>query len=37
MTPVQDVETLRGRTAPIDMNAAAFREAGHHLVDGIAD
>ena len=37
MTPVQDVETLRGRTAPIDMNAAAFREAGHHLVDRIAD
>jgi len=34
---VQDVETLRGRAAPIDMSAASFRETGHHLVDRIAD
>jgi len=37
MTPVQDVETLRGRAAPINMSAASFRETGHHLVDRIAD
>jgi glutamate/tyrosine decarboxylase-like PLP-dependent enzyme len=37
MTPVQDVETLRARTSPIEMSSAAFREAGHHLVDRIAD
>jgi aromatic-L-amino-acid decarboxylase len=37
MTPVIDVETLRSRTAPIDMSAAAFRDAGHYLVDRIAD
>src|SRR5688572_4295504 len=37
MTPVQDVETLRDRTAPIDMSAASFRQNGHHLVDRIAD
>jgi aromatic-L-amino-acid/L-tryptophan decarboxylase len=37
MTPVQDVETLRGRTAPIEMSAAAFRDAGHRLVNSIAD
>ena len=34
---MQDVETLRGRAAPIDMSAASFRETGHHLVDRIAD
>ena len=37
MTPAQNVETLRGRTAPIDMSAASFRESAHHLVDRIAD
>src|ERR1700752_3021353 len=37
MTPVRDVETLRGRTSPIDMSAAAFRTAGHDLVNRIAD
>ncbi|HKH71397.1 MAG TPA: pyridoxal-dependent decarboxylase [Vicinamibacterales bacterium] len=37
MIPVHDVETLRNRTAPIDMDAAAFRDAGHYLVDRIAD
>src|SRR5215204_3077980 len=37
MIPVHDVETLRSRTAPIDMDAAAFRDAGHYLVDRIAD
>ncbi|HZI79872.1 MAG TPA: pyridoxal-dependent decarboxylase, partial [Vicinamibacterales bacterium] len=37
MTPVQDVETLRGRTAPIEMSAAEFRDAGYQLVNRIAD
>jgi glutamate/tyrosine decarboxylase-like PLP-dependent enzyme len=37
MTPVQDVETLRSRAAPIDMTATSFRDAGHRLVDRIAD
>jgi glutamate/tyrosine decarboxylase-like PLP-dependent enzyme len=37
MTPAQDVDTLRVRTAPLDMSAAAFRAAGHDLVDRIAD
>ena len=37
MTPVQDVETLRERKAPIDMSAASFREAGHDLIDRIAN
>jgi glutamate/tyrosine decarboxylase-like PLP-dependent enzyme len=35
MTPALDV--LRERIAPIDMGAAAFRTAGHHLVNRIAD
>jgi aromatic-L-amino-acid/L-tryptophan decarboxylase len=37
MTPALDVETLRSRSAPIEMSGAAFRDAGHHLVDRIAD
>ena len=35
MTPALDV--LRERIAPIDMGAAAFRTAGHNLVNRIAD
>ena len=35
MTPALDV--LRERLAPIDMGAAAFRTAGHNLVNRIAD
>jgi aromatic-L-amino-acid decarboxylase len=37
MTPTQDVETLRGRAAPLDMSATSFRASGHELVDRIAD
>jgi glutamate/tyrosine decarboxylase-like PLP-dependent enzyme len=37
MTPVQDVETLRNRAASIEMSATAFRDAGHRLVDRIAE
>ena len=37
MTPVRDVDTRSGRAAPIDMSAAAFRDAGHRLVDRVAD
>ena len=37
MSPVRDVDTRRGRVAPIDMSAAAFRDAGHRLVDRVAD
>ncbi len=37
MTPAQDVDTLRVRTTPLDMSAAAFRAAGHDLVNRIAD
>ena len=37
MTPAQDVDTLRERTSPLDMSAAAFRTAGHDLVNRIAD
>jgi aromatic-L-amino-acid/L-tryptophan decarboxylase len=33
----KDVETLRGRTAPLEMAAAGFRATGHALVDQIAD
>ncbi|HXD18075.1 MAG TPA: aminotransferase class V-fold PLP-dependent enzyme [Vicinamibacterales bacterium] len=36
MMPTMDIETLRGRTAPLDMTAADFRTAGHRLVDQIA-
>jgi aromatic-L-amino-acid/L-tryptophan decarboxylase len=32
----KDVETLRGRAAPLEMTADAFRDAGHALVDQIA-
>ena len=37
MTPTTDIDTLRGRAAPLDMSAAAFRTSGHDLVDQIAD
>jgi glutamate/tyrosine decarboxylase-like PLP-dependent enzyme len=37
MTPAHDIDTLRGRAAPLDMSAAAFRTSGHDLVDQIAD
>jgi len=33
----KDVDTLRKRTAPLEMTAAGFRAAGHGLVDQIAD
>ena len=36
MMPTTDIDTLRGRTAPLDMTAADFRTAGHRLVDQIA-
>ncbi|HEY3159040.1 MAG TPA: aminotransferase class V-fold PLP-dependent enzyme [Vicinamibacterales bacterium] len=36
MMPTTDIDTLRGRTAPVEMTAAAFRSAGHRLVDQIA-
>ena len=36
MTPA-DIDTLKGRTAPLDMSAAAFRASGHDLVDQIAN
>jgi glutamate/tyrosine decarboxylase-like PLP-dependent enzyme len=36
MMPTTDIDTLRGRTAPLDMTAADFRKAGHRLVDQIA-
>ena len=37
MTPAHDIDTLRGRAAPLDMSAAAYRASGHDLVDQIAD
>ena len=37
MTPTQDVDVLRARRAPLDMSGAAFRAAGHDLVNQIAD
>src|SRR6185295_18165460 len=37
MMLTKDIDTLRDRTAPIDMTAAGFRSAGHGLVDQIAD
>jgi glutamate/tyrosine decarboxylase-like PLP-dependent enzyme len=37
MTPAQEVDTLRVRSAPLDMSADAFRAAGHDLVNRIAD
>ena len=37
MTTATDTERLRHRAAPIDIGAAGFREAGHALVDRIAD
>jgi aromatic-L-amino-acid/L-tryptophan decarboxylase len=37
MMLAKDAETLRDRTAPLEMTAAAFREAGHSLVNQIAD
>jgi aromatic-L-amino-acid/L-tryptophan decarboxylase len=37
MMLTKDAETLRDRTAPLEMSADAFREAGHGLVDQIAD
>jgi hypothetical protein len=36
MTPA-DIDTLKGRAAPLDMSAAAFRASGHDLVDQIAN
>ena len=36
MMPTTDIDTLRGRTAPLEMTAADFRAAGHRLVDQIA-
>jgi len=36
MMPTTDIDTLRGRTAPVEMTAAEFRSAGHRLVDQIA-
>ena len=35
MTP--ELEALRPRNAPLEMQAHEFREIGHHLVDQIAD
>jgi len=37
MMLTKEIDTLRDRTAPIDMTAAGFRSAGHGLVDQIAD
>ena len=37
MQPLIDRETLRERVAPLEMNNQAFREAGHRLIDRIAD
>ena len=37
MTLTRDVEALRDRRAPIEMTGAEFRDAGHGLVDRIAD
>jgi aromatic-L-amino-acid/L-tryptophan decarboxylase len=37
MMLTNDVETLRGRTAALEMSAADFRAAGHGLVNQIAD
>ena len=37
MTPAQEVDVLRQRSAPLDMSADAFRAAGHDLVNRIAD
>jgi aromatic-L-amino-acid/L-tryptophan decarboxylase len=34
---MRDVESLRDRMAPIEMTGAEFRDAGHGLVDRIAD
>jgi aromatic-L-amino-acid decarboxylase len=34
---VTEIEALRGRAAPLEMTPAAFRTAGHALVDQIAD
>ena len=36
MMPTTDIDTLRGRAAPVEMTAAEFRSAGHRLVDQIA-
>jgi glutamate/tyrosine decarboxylase-like PLP-dependent enzyme len=37
MTPAEDVDVVKARTAPLDMSAGAFRAAGHDLVNRIAD
>src|SRR5690348_7883751 len=37
MSSTPDVDILTRRAAPLDMDAAAFRTAGHALVDRIAD
>src|SRR6185369_7484797 len=37
MMPTKEVELSSTRTAPLAMNADAFRTAGHGLVDQIAD
>jgi aromatic-L-amino-acid decarboxylase len=37
MMLTKDLETLRGRTAPLEMTPAGFRAAGHGLVDQIAE
>ena len=37
MTRMTNVETVSGRRAPLEMSAAGFRDAGHRLVDQIAE
>ena len=37
MTPAQEVDVLRQRSAPLDMSGDTFRAAGHDLVNRIAD
>src|SRR5262249_34505476 len=36
MIAAKDVDAIERRTAPLEMTAAAFKEAGHRLVDQIA-
>ena len=36
MMQTKDVDMIEGRTAPLEMNGAAFRSAGYRLVDQIA-
>ena len=37
MNNTRELEALRGRVAPLEMDPAAFRELGHRLVDRIAE